>query len=304
MSAHNIFLIFDSHPRPSHPHGVGFTFNSSIDSTARALTELFAVDSRLLADKGMQWEMQLLANFSGHMLLSIPEAEDSFAELSVTVLESSLEILALRAEVEELKSRNLSLIKDKKLLENKLDDTFAKTSVKRDKRKSRSNYAAPSESLVHQGSYAFASSSKTDSDYWSHDAQSPRSPVIYYSGEPFSPSTADDQDPSTLDSTSDDVLRQSANVALQMQIQFEEEDRRLRAEHAELVAHSIQTIFKCSVCLDEHPEDYVASVDTCRHTFCRDCLRAFIISKLDEHCYPIFCPICTAEKTTVPAGEF
>jgi Ring finger domain len=307
MSAHNIFLIFDSHSRPSHPRGAGFTFNVSIDSTARTLAELLAVDSCLLADTGMQWQMQLLSNFSGHMFLSTPpEAGDGLAELSATVLESSLEILALRAELEELKSRNSSLIKDKKRLENKLN---AETSLKKDKKNSRSSYVPPSESLVNQSSHAEDSitrTSETDSGYWSHDAQSPMAPIIYYSGEPVSPSAKDDQNPYTLDLTSgwNDVQRQNANVALQTQIEFEEEDRRLRAEHAELVAHSIQTIFKCSVCLDEHPEDYVARVDTCQHTFCRDCLRNFIISKLDEHRYPIFCPICTAEKTTDPGGEF
>jgi len=39
----------------------------------------------------------------------------------------------------------------------------------------------------------------------------------------------------------------------------------------------------------------VARVDNCNHAFCRECVRNYIVSKVDEHRFPIFCPICVAE---------
>ncbi|KAF4593021.1 hypothetical protein EYR38_008728 [Pleurotus pulmonarius] len=51
--------------------------------------------------------------------------------------------------------------------------------------------------------------------------------------------------------------------------------------------------FSCSICLDDHPEDDVALIPSCEHSFCRDCLRSYITSKISEHRYPVFCPVCT-----------
>src|SRR5271170_4665004 len=61
------FLIFDSHPRPSHPSGAAFILSSSVDVIASHLDGLLAVDARLLADSHMQWQAQLLAQYSGHV---------------------------------------------------------------------------------------------------------------------------------------------------------------------------------------------------------------------------------------------
>ncbi|KAF9499666.1 hypothetical protein BDN71DRAFT_1441837 [Pleurotus eryngii] len=51
--------------------------------------------------------------------------------------------------------------------------------------------------------------------------------------------------------------------------------------------------FSCSICLDDHPEDDVALIPSCEHSFCRDCLRSYITNKVSEHRYPVFCPVCT-----------
>lgn len=50
--------------------------------------------------------------------------------------------------------------------------------------------------------------------------------------------------------------------------------------------------FSCSICLDDHPEDDVALIPSCEHSFCRDCLRSYITNKVSEHRYPVFCPVC------------
>jgi len=56
-----------------------------------------------------------------------------------------------------------------------------------------------------------------------------------------------------------------------------------------------QATFFCCVCLEEHLEEDVACVEPCEHLFCRDSLRGYIGSKLDEHRFPIICPACVAE---------
>lgn len=61
--------------------------------------------------------------------------------------------------------------------------------------------------------------------------------------------------------------------------------------------------FECGICLDEHPEDSVARIPQCQHSFCRDCLRGYIQSKLEEHRFPIFCPMCIAGRDNPEPGS-
>ena len=94
----------------------------------------------------------------------------------------------------------------------------------------------------------------------------------------------------------------NAHVAEVKQREYEAEDAALRLEREEL-EKSQQPLFDCGICLDEHPEDFVARVEQCQHAFCRNCIRDHIISWITDHRYPIFCPICMAGKARhEPAG--
>ncbi len=88
---------------------------------------------------------------------------------------------------------------------------------------------------------------------------------------------------------------EDAAAAAALARQFEEEEERIRREHEELMSN-VQKIFECSVCMDEHPEEDLACVEMCGHKFGRECLRDFIISKIDQRSYPIVCPVCIAEQ--------
>jgi len=115
----DVFVIFDSHSRPSHPDGAVFILNTSIQRTAAHLERILPVDRRLLSEGGMQWQAQLLANFSGHMFVS--SGSDIFPPHMIpTVTESSLAILALRAEVSDLKLQNSVLTSENNRLEVEL----------------------------------------------------------------------------------------------------------------------------------------------------------------------------------------
>lgn len=95
----------------------------------------------------------------------------------------------------------------------------------------------------------------------------------------------------------DDLL-----VLAELQKKFDDEDSRLRAEREALAVFQ-PSIFTCVVCTDEHPEDYVARVPGCDHGFCRECLRTYAVSKLEEHRFPILCPSCVADNTGKEPGS-
>ena len=88
----------------------------------------------------------------------------------------------------------------------------------------------------------------------------------------------------------------SAELAAILQSQFDEEDRMLAAERAELVA-DVQHVFDCGVCMDTLPEDSIARIDPCGHSFCRECVRSFVVSQIESRHFPVLCPTCTAERT-------
>ena len=119
----DVFMVFDSHPRPDHPGGAGFTFSTSIDATASYLDNLLAIDQSILSDRSLQWQTQLLANFSGLLFVAKATRFDSNAiEAERAMIDSSLTILALRAEVSELKYQNSSLQKDLQAAEHKAEE--------------------------------------------------------------------------------------------------------------------------------------------------------------------------------------
>jgi hypothetical protein len=88
----------------------------------------------------------------------------------------------------------------------------------------------------------------------------------------------------------------SAEYAAMLQFQFDEEDRLLAAERSQLAA-TAQHVFDCGVCMDTLPEDSIARIDPCGHSFCRECVRSLIESQIESRRFPVLCPTCTADRT-------
>src|SRR5258707_1448604 len=124
LKPRNVFIIFDSHPRPSYPDGAGMIISPSIEGPARRLIELLPnVD---LPDSFLQWQAQLLANYSGHVF--VPHVvETSTATLWQAVLESSLAQLSMQAEIAELRSQNEFLKGEQQRLESELKGAEARS---------------------------------------------------------------------------------------------------------------------------------------------------------------------------------
>jgi len=120
-------------------------------------------------------------------------------------------------------------------------------------------------------------------------AESSVPPRSRFTSTPRAPSS-----PAALD---DDLV-----VSAELQQRFDDEDSRLRRER-EALASVQQPIFTCAVCTDVFSEEDVARVPGCGHGFCRECLRTYAISKLEEHRFPILCPSCVADNTGKEPGS-
>lgn len=104
------------------------------------------------------------------------------------------------------------------------------------------------------------------------------------------------------DADADTTADASDRLAAEKQQEYEEEDRRLRAQMQSLQA-AVPSTFNCGVCLDEVSEFMVARIEPCGHEFCRNCLRGYIRSKLGEHRFPILCPECSIDKDKNDPGS-
>ncbi|KAH7918944.1 hypothetical protein BV22DRAFT_1199753 [Leucogyrophana mollusca] len=123
--ADGVFVIFDSHPRPSYPNGAGLILNTSLEQTAARLATILPVDDRLLSEGDLQWQAQLLANFSAHIF--VPKyVGNGPQEMTLAIMESSLEVLALRAEAVDLKRQNSALTSDNRRLETPEAQPFSR----------------------------------------------------------------------------------------------------------------------------------------------------------------------------------
>jgi regulator of replication initiation timing len=113
----DIFVVFDSHPREAHPHGAGFIFRTSADDTAQYLHELFKFDDSLLEDESLQWQAQLLANFSAHMFTIGDDATSQYD----AVMDTSLAVLSMKAKIVQLATDNSTLKTENQQLQDQLD---------------------------------------------------------------------------------------------------------------------------------------------------------------------------------------
>ncbi|KAH9169622.1 hypothetical protein EDB89DRAFT_2098593 [Lactarius sanguifluus] len=291
LSTRNVFIIFDSHPRPSYPNGAGAIVSTSVEGTARRLTELLpTVD---LQDGILQWQAQLLSNCSGHVF--VPHSLDtSAAALWQAVLESSLAQLSMQAEISDLRSQNDFQTSEQQRLESELKEVEER--------------CLPQATLLTLPE--FPSSSPTSRSFNPSSSKTSTSAVSRYTAGSHSTSSRSAGPHDTRGSPpaplfgSDDRLSYAKHLQgkfgedrapPRLQNEFDSEDRALSAERIKL-SKNVQQVFQCGICMDDLPEDSVARPDPCRHAFCRECMRGYVSNRLEEHRFPILCPTCTAGK--------
>ncbi|KDQ64237.1 hypothetical protein JAAARDRAFT_166285 [Jaapia argillacea MUCL 33604] len=287
MPDNNVFVVFDSHPRPrKHPHGAAFIFNNSLDATATYLSELLQYDRSLLADVHMQWQAQLLANYSGHVCLA-KDAPQLPPDWMDAIIESSLSVLAMQSQVEGLKLEKRSLeLENRQLVEdiNKLEDELNRRRVSErrplDRKQKQPIRPIQNFPATESTRNTLASSTSTHSVAC---VASPRD-------------VADSSRASLLRNRSENP---DSEYAVRMQREYEREDLLLRQQQ-KFLRDAAPKLFQCGICFDQHPEGDVTRFDRCDHLFCRACTRQYVRSKLGDGRYPIFCPVCTTTSEPNP----
>ena len=268
--------------------------STSIEGTARRLTELLRtaqLSGHRTAHLSKIILQRQITNYSGHVFVP-HDVETSTPTLSQAVLESSLAWLSITKAENSERSQNGSLKGEQRCLEGEIKEAEA-----RDQRRKRIIQWWKQQEKIE--------SSSGPSKYSEQPSAPPRhfpSSTRHSSHPPFSIASTSALNPFVTDSPS---ARSSSVLALPpilpsdrvdnpMHLQHDE-DSSLSARRAE-PARSTKRLFACGICLEEIPEDLIARPDPCGHTFCRECLREHVTTRLGEHRFPILCPTCTASK--------
>ncbi|KAJ3558370.1 hypothetical protein NM688_g964 [Phlebia brevispora] len=315
-----VFIIFDSHPRPNlHPEGAAFICYSLSDGAAKYLSQLLRYDPAIL-DEDAAWQAQLLGNFSGHIFVSnAVTADDDWINAT---LEASLQVLHFHAESLHLRSQHSTLKSENSRLRKELawyrgeGSTFFSSSYARSLHTSsagpsqQSSYTHPNRNEKADSYAPSTRSSRRVHSTRQHDSLSREdggSVATYYAHASGTATNARQRGTSSKSGTSprvDKHVISDAEYAVQLQLLYNEEHLQLLNEREKLNRSTLR-IFECGVCLESFSEDFVSEVAKCLHRYCRDCIRRHVSSELDARHFPILCPICKADRhCKEPAGKF
>lgn len=295
-----MFVTFDSHPRPKHPDGAAFIFHPSANAAASYLNRLLQFDSRLLNDPTLQWQAQLLANCSAHTFLP-RKMSISSPEVNQLLMKVSLQMLQLRAEVEDLKGQSSEAAR----LQTEVDALHA-----RNRRLEADNIRLSRESSGAKRELEQLRKGKWPTPQEARDSPKAPEPIQrFFPPQPAGPSAASSSRtplfPQPIQNTAssasskgtlvchtteeldeDGVFatliqlewrnqaedKASLDFAIREQQKFDEENQRLVAQFEELKV-AVPKMFTCGICLEEETEFMVSEIDLCGHKFCRsDCI--------------------------------
>ncbi|EMD40862.1 hypothetical protein CERSUDRAFT_71120 [Gelatoporia subvermispora B] len=305
-SAPSTFVVFDSHPRPhKHPAGAAFIFFNSSKRTAAYLAKLLRYDAHLLMDKSMQWQAQLLAHYSGHIFVS-SQMTDPSTGLTELALQSSIEILNLKAKLLEIESRDKDLKAENAQLTDEVSKLRGEVADLRDL--GQRQRAWTNERVRPYHSYATAVSTVANSYTLSRPALvgDLSSTNLHSSGSRQQPSTSKTkgkqrEQPPFSPTPSEMARHRDAELALMMQREYDGETARLSAQFSWLKTE-VPEGFDCGICFEKYRKDAIATVPGCEHAFCRECLRQFVTTTVEQRRYPIACPICIAGREKADTG--
>jgi hypothetical protein len=354
----DVFVIFDSHSRPSkHPNGSAFLFFPTLDHTAAYLGELLHIDSSLL-DGGMSWQMQLFSHYSGHFFvirkhmfdtdsaLALYDANMCILELKLSQAEMKTSTAERQARIQALESENASLHAQIRRIEkgkavdpspphprsvsntpHLMASPFQHSEIALD-------YSSNMPSGIHTASSSVSigrvrsdirpmdtpempmdeseqaslleayrlqanmnASHALDTVSVSHAESSSSSNSRLLPLSSISHDNGDSQN--MLESEASSSAQQASMLlAYQVQADLSSEDSALRTQLQDLRSSQSAT-FQCGICMETYPIDNVCTIDE-QHNFCRGCLKENINIHLEEHRFPIFCPLCVADKAVEP----
>lgn len=205
-----------------------------------------------------------------------------------TLLHSSLAMLALQAEVSELKSQNAYLEIDNRRLKTALDES----------EEARLNAQIEIKSLQKKASARAISGKHHNNDSSQHFAPRKASNSSNQRSQPSSANAHASSSKVTLDMNTTSDFELATRLQLEYSAPQTAQDE-YAAEHARLVAErqaliDANSVFTCGICLDTASTDTVAVPIGCDHPFCRDCLKKYVQGKLQERRFSMVCPTCAA----------
>lgn len=271
------------------------------------MSELLQYDPHLLADPALQWQAQLLAHYSAHMFVAkdFPAGRGAFSsDIEQSLVDASLDVLRLKAEISELHEKNRGLESDMKDLtaENTRLGSRIEDLEDGNRDLNRKLLASAAQARLDASSSTRKPTSMTSRAGPSFAPTGPRSSMwpsqqlpsasVQLNGvtsahaPPNGPTTSKGKLVCRFEDEMDEdnelfatriqlewqeeaeFTSNSMVLALQEQERYEEEDRQLRAQLQQLQEFGQET-FDCGVCMDTLPEDVVAQIELCGHKFCR-----------------------------------
>ncbi|QRV98824.1 Zinc finger, C3HC4 type (RING finger) protein [Ceratobasidium sp. AG-Ba] len=337
----SIYIVFDSHPRPSHPDGTALQIfpSTATDDVADYLADLLQFDEAIMNDPALEWHAQLLGQVSCHFFapaVDLPQNEYAmnmtFLTLKQLATENKDKLAASEKENRQLRSRVFDLEQEvawlgntdrrkqeeirqlKSQADNKSHRGSAKDSswtwdapVKRNSkgkgRETQSGWTDPKLNTPQKTTGRFY-----NNDNWPKPQPATSSGRSVSSRARTLPSSTSGPGPSGSRSgrvdQEDADLQRSLEVALALQQQFDDESIAFSRDQTLAQAYE-RPKFDCNICMDSFTDEAIALVEGCDHSCCRECMRSHVQSKIDERRYPITCPFCvvgTDEKSQARAN--
>ncbi|KAF8548674.1 hypothetical protein OG21DRAFT_1422667 [Imleria badia] len=287
----DVFVLFNPRVNSEDEQVASLTFSTSLPQIAQKLCGVFPLKKNHIPPTNFDWQGKLLEKCTGHVF--VPRATSYDARVGEEALiVSSLTLLSLRAELEELTRNNGSLKGDKRRLEKSVVDLGAQLEEEQAKAK-RAQSSVVNTSQKTKVKSAQSSKPSVVNTTRGSSAGLGRGPQ---SAQP-SRSTRKHE----FFSDSEDEIDPNMQFALQLQASFDSENDLLMKQKHELM-QTAQRQYHCGVCLDDFPEDDAVHIDACGHEICRDCARGHISSKIEEHRFPVLCPVCMADQKNQDPG--
>ncbi|KAH7105366.1 hypothetical protein BKA62DRAFT_386156 [Auriculariales sp. MPI-PUGE-AT-0066] len=336
-----IFAVFDSHPRPIHPDGAAFILLRDIDAATEYLDEILTIDQDLFQDPSLQWQAELLSQFSAHcfvpktdinfnMTAHAYELNVSWMDLRQQLAEAETKVAAAenwraiasrsrRPQTHEVASRNhispspstpsdwrTTLLSPSQRAKVELAESSGSQSRRAEP---AFEILSPQLSLLELSARSSSSQPGSrrspSSDHLSAASLSvPSSPKATTTNPPLDTGREHHviEDDFALAARLAAEDQNDLNFARAAQQEFDRENERLRSERGRLEAFVPQT-FDCAVCMETFAQDHVSLVEDCSHVLCRQCMRQYIVSALRDKKFPIPCPLCQAAASGKSSRE-
>ncbi|KAG9307908.1 hypothetical protein JVU11DRAFT_12952 [Chiua virens] len=261
-SSEDFFVLFNPRETSEGKRDASLTISTSLPRIAKRAFDLFS-----FVHQPPQGTLDYKC--AGHVFVPRASFHDPRAGAESLIL-SSLTLLSLREELEELTRDNEDLKGKRQGLERNILSLEVQLEEEKAKAKRASTWSS-----------------------WSSKPSKPKPSVVlkqgfrsnhssYFAGERDNPARSMDE------------IDPEMQFALQLQATFDAEHELLLKQKNDLI-QTAQRQYHCGVCLDDFPEDDAVRISACGHEICRDCAQGHVCTKIEEHRFPVLCPVCMAD---------